>query len=350
MKLLDARQLALATVVLGVSLVGSFAAQSQSGYHLLKKYDLGAAPGGKEYWDYITFDASTRRLYISHNTEVKVVDADSGAIVGSVSDLKRVHGIVVMNDLGHGFISDGGADEVVVFDLKTLKPTGHIKTGGNPDCIIYDPASKHIFAMNGKTNDASVIDPVSEKVIATIPIGGRPEYAVPDGHGTIYDNVEDKNEVVAIDSMTNTVKSRWPIAPAEEATAIDLDEQHHRLFIGGRNKILAIMNVDTGKVVQTFPIGSGVDTNIFEPSTGTLFVAAREGTLHVYHEDSPDNFSVVETVKTEFGARNMALDPKTHQLFIDTADFTPAAAPTTEQPKPQPTPVSGTFRLLVYGR
>ena len=326
------------------------AGRPDGGYHLLKKYDLGAAPGGKEYWDYITFDASTRRLYISHNTEVKVVDADSGAIVGSIPDLKRVHGIVVMDDLGRGFISDGGADEVVVFDLKTLKPTGHIKTGGNPDCIIYDPASKHIFTMNGKTNDASVIDPSSLAVVATIPIGGRPEYAVPDGHGTIYDNVEDKNEVVVIDSMTNTVKSHWPIAPAEEATAIDLDAQHHRLFVGGRNKLLAIMNVDSGKVVQTFPIGAGVDTNIFEPSTGLLFVAAREGTLHVFQEDSPDNFSVVETVKTEFGARNMALDPKTHQLYIDTGDFTPAAAPTTEQPHPQPTPVSGTFRLLVYGR
>jgi hypothetical protein len=226
------------------------AGRPDGGYHLLKKYELGAAPGGKEYWDYITFDASTRRLYISHNTEVKVVDADTGAI----------------------------------------------------------------------------------------------------GHGTIYDNVEDKNEVVAIDSRTNTVKSRWPIAPAEEATAIDLDAQHHRLFIGGRNKVLAIMNVDSGKVVQTFPIGAGVDTNIYEPSSGTLFVAAREGTLHVYHEDSPDSFRVVETVKTEFGARNMALDPKTHQLFIDTADFAPAAEPTTEQPHPQPTPVSGTFRLLVYGR
>jgi YVTN family beta-propeller protein len=327
-----------------------FASGPQGGYHLLKKYDLGAAPGGKEYWDYITFDASTRRLYISHNTEVKVVDADSGAIVGNVPDLKRVHGIVVMGDLGRGFISDGGADEVVVFDLKTLKATGHIKTGGNPDCIIYDPASKHIFTMNGKTNDASVIDPASGTVVVTIPIGGRPEYAVPDGHGTIYDNVEDKNEVVAIDSMSNTVKSRWPSAAAEEATAIDLDVQHHRLFIGGRNKVLGIMNVETGKIVQTFPIGAGVDTNIFEPSTGLLFVAAREGTLHVFHEDSPDNFSVVETVKTEFGARNMALDPKTHQLFIDTADFAPAAAPTTEQLHPQPTPVSGTLRLLVYGR
>ena len=320
------------------------------GYHLLKKYDLGPTPGGKEYWDYITFDSSTRRLYISHNTEVKVVDADSGAIVGSIPDLKRVHGIVVRQELDRGFISDGGADEVVVFDLKTLKTTGHIKTGGNPDCIIYDPASKHIFAMNGKSNDASVIDPASGTVVATIPIGGRPEYAVPDGHGMIYDNVEDKNEVVAIDSMTNTVKSHWPIAPAEEATAIDLDAQHHRLFIGGRNKVLAIMNVDSGKIVQTFPIGAGVDTNIYEPSTGMLFVAAREGTLHVYHEGSPDNFSMVETVKTEFGARNMALDPKTHQLFIDTADFTPAAEPTTEQSHPQPTPVSGTFRLLVYGR
>jgi YVTN family beta-propeller protein len=167
----------------------AIASPPDGGYHLLKKYDLGAAPGGKEYWDYITFDASTRRLYISHNTEVKVVDADSGAIVGSIPDLKRVHGIVVMDDLGRGFISDGGADEVVVFDLKTLKPTGHIKTGGNPDCIIYDPASKHIFTMNGKTNDASVIDPGSLAVVATIPIGGRPEYAVPDGHGTIYDNV-----------------------------------------------------------------------------------------------------------------------------------------------------------------
>ena len=326
------------------------AGRPDGGYHLLKKYDLGSAPGGKEYWDYITFDASTRRLYISHNTEVKIVNADSGAILGSIADLKRVHGIVVMDDLGRGFISDGGADEVVVFDLKTLKTIGHIKTGGNPDCIIYDPASKHLFTMNGKTNNASVIDPASGTVVAAIPIGGRPEYAVPDGHGTIYDNVEDKNEVVAIDSIANTVKAHWPIAPAEGATAIDLDVEHHRLFVGGRNKVLAIMNVDSGKVVQTFPIGAGVDTNVYEAATGMLFVAAREGTLHVYHEDSPDNFREVEMVKTEFGARNMALDNKTHQLFIDTADFTPAAEPTTEQPHPQPTPVSGTFRLLIYGR
>jgi YVTN family beta-propeller protein len=330
----------------GMALAGS----PGSGYHLLQKYDLGAAPGGKEYWDYITFDPSSRQLYVSHNTEVKVVDADSGKIVGSIPDLKRVHGIALVKDLGRGFLSDGGADEVVVFDLKTLKATAHIKTGGNPDCIIYDPASRHIFTFNGKTNNTSVIDPASATVLATIEMTGRPEYAVADGRGTIYDNIEDKNEVVAIDSMNNTVKTHWPIAPAEQATAIDLDVQHHRLFIGGRNKMLAIMDTDSGKIIQTFPIGAGVDTNIFEPSSGLLFTAAREGTLHVFHEDSPDKFSVVETVKTEFGARNMALDPKTHMLFIDTSDFTAAPAPTAEQPHPQPTPVAGTFRLLVYGR
>jgi YVTN family beta-propeller protein len=264
--------------------------------------------------------------------------------------LKRVHGIALVSELGRGFLSDGGADEAVVFDMKTLKVTGHIKTGGNPDCIIYDPTSKHIFTMNGKTNDASVIDPATTTVVATIPIGGRPEYAVADGHGTIYDNVEDKSEVVAIDSMANTVKTQWPIAPAEGATAIDLDVKHHRLFIGGRNKVQAIMNVENGKIIHTFPIGAGVDTNIFDPETGTLFVAVREGILHVFHEDTPDQFSVVESVKTEFGARNMAFDPKTHQLFSDTADFAPAPEPTADQPHPQPTPVSGTFRLLVYGR
>jgi hypothetical protein len=181
-------------------------------------------------------------------------------------------------------------------------------------------------------------------------MGGRPEYAVSDGQGTIYDNIEDKNEVVALDTHANTIKSRWPIAPAEGATAIDLDAQHHRLFIGGRNKVLAIMNVDSGKIVQTFPIGAGVDTNIFDPENAVLFVAVREGILHVFHEDNPEKFSVVEDVKTEFGARNVAFDPKTHQLFLSSADFAPAPQPTADQPNPQPTPVSGTFRLLVYGR
>jgi YVTN family beta-propeller protein len=326
------------------------AGPSGGGYRLITKYDLGAAPGGKEYWDYIAFDPSSRRLYISHNTEVKVVEADTGRIVGSIAELKRVHGVALVPQLGKGFISDGGADEAVVFDFKTLKVTGHIKTGGNPDCVIYDPASQHIFTMNGKTNDSSVIDPATDTIVATIPMGGRPEYAVSDGKGMIYDNIEDKNEVVALDSRTNAIKSRWPIAPAEEATAMDMDVKHHLLFIGGRNKLLAIMDAETGRVIQTFAIGAGVDTNIYDPEASLVFTATREGTLHIFHEDTPDKFSVVETVKTEFGARNAALDRKTHRIFIDTADFGPIPEPTTEQPHPQPTPVSGTFRLLVYGR
>src|SRR5258708_16439815 len=222
MKLSDLLRLGVCGAVL---LLGGLALANppEGGYHLLKKYELGAALGGKEYWDYITFDAAPGRLYISHNTEVKVVDADSGAVVGSIPDLKRVHGIALVSDLGRGFISDGGADEALVFDLKTLKVTSHIKTGSNPDCIIYDPASKHVFTMNGNSNDASVIDPATLTVLATIPMGSRPEYAVADGKGMIYDNIEDKNEVVALDTRTNTVKAHWPIAPAEEATAMDMD-------------------------------------------------------------------------------------------------------------------------------
>jgi len=318
-------------------------------YHLLKRYSLSSPPGGKEYWDYITFDATSGRLYLSHNTEVKVVDADSGTELGNIPGLSRVHGIALVSALNKGYISDGGADEAVVFDPKTLKVTGHIKTGRNPDCIIYDSGSKHVFTFNGRSNDASVIDPQQDIVVATIPMGGRPEYAVADGMGTIYDNIEDKNEVAVVDSRSNTIKARWPIAPAEEASAMDMDVQHHRLFVGGHNKLLAVMNSDNGKVIQTFPIGSGVDTNIFDPETGLIFTAVREGILHIFHEDSPDKFSAVQDVKTEFGARNAALDRKTHRLFIDTADFGAPPAPTADQPHPAPVPTSGTFRLLVYG-
>src|SRR5713226_4243259 len=177
----------------GLALAGA----GKGGYHLLNKYPLGGAPGGTEYWDYITFDASTRRLYLSHGTEVRVVDADSGAVLGSIADVKRVHGIALVKEVGKGFISDGGADQAVIFDLKTLKVIGEVKTGGNPDCIIYDSASKHVFTFNGRTNDASVIDPATGALVGTLAMGGRPEYAVADGKGMIYDNIEDKNEVVA---------------------------------------------------------------------------------------------------------------------------------------------------------
>ena len=321
-----------------------------SGYHLLKTYKIGGGDGKTEYWDYITFDDATRRLYLSHGTEVKVVNADTGEVVGTIPGFKRDHGVVLVKELNKGFVTDGNANQVVVFDIKTLKVTGQIKVGEDPDCIIYDPATKHVFAMDGGSKEATAIDPVTEKVVGTVPMGGRPEYAVADGKGMIYDNIQDKNEVAALDSRSLTIKARWPILPAERAASLTMDRQHRRLFIGGRNKTFAIMNADTGKVIQTFPIGDGVDANVYEPKTGLIFAATREGILHIFHEDSPDKFSLVENVKTEPGARNMALDPKTHDVYLDTADLGQPPAPTAQQPNPQAPAIPGTFRLLVYGK
>jgi len=321
-------------------------------YHLIKKIPFGAAPGGTEYFDYITFDPSTRRVYLSHGTEVKVLEADSGKVLGTVTGFQRNHGIVPLNELSRGFVTDGNAGEVVVFDLKTFNVTGHIKAGGDPDSLLYDPASKHIFVFNGESKDVTVIDPATEKVLATIPVGGGPEQAVADGKGTIFDNIEDKNEVVVLDSQTNKIKARWPVAPAGQPVSMAMDRQHRRLFIGGRNpKMLVIMDADTGKIVgQPFPIGDRVDTNVYDPETGQIFASTREGTVHIFHQDTPDKFSLMETVKTEFGAKTMALDPKTHNIYVDTSDFDPPLAPTPQQPNPQPRAKAGTFRLLIYGR
>jgi len=317
---------------------------------LLKKVPFGAAEGGREYFDYITFDATARRVYLSHGTEVRVLDADSGAEVGTITGLKRCHGVAVVTDLNRGFISDGDAAEVVIFDLKTLKITGHVKTDKDSDSIIYDPASKHIFVFNGDPNSAMVIDPAKGTLIATLPLGGAPEQAVADGKGMIYDNLEDKNEVIAIDSRTLKITARWPVAPGAQPVSMAMNRQHRRLFIGCRNpKVFLVMNADTGKLIgQPIPIGGRVDTTVFDPETGLAASSTGDGTIEIVHEDSPEKFSLVTTVKTEFGAKTMALDPKTHNLMVDTSDFdTPAA--TAKEPNPRPTAKPGTFRLLIYG-
>ncbi len=330
-----------------------FAAGGLGGYHLLKKVSFGAAPGDIEYFDYITVDSAARRVYLSHGTEVKVVDADKFTELGTINyGFKRNHGVALVPDLGKGFISDGELGEAIVFDMKTLKVTGQIKTEKDCDSIFYDPASKHIFTFNGASKNSTVIDPVSATVVATIPLGGAPEQAVADGKGMFYNVLQSTNEVVAIDTRTNTVKSRWPVAPAGAPTTITMDRKSRRLFVGGRNpKLLVVMDADTGKMIgPPFPIGDRVDTNVFEPESGMLAAATREGTIHIFHEDSPDKLSVVETVKTEFGAKTMGLDPKTHNLYVDTSDFDPAPAASEKQPNPQPRAKPGTFRLLVYGR
>jgi DNA-binding beta-propeller fold protein YncE len=334
------------------ALLGAVAmAAPGTGYHLIKKISLGAAPGGGEYFDYVTIDSSARRVYLSHGAEVKVLDADNFSVVGTISGLKRCHGIVVLPEIGKGFITDGDAAQVVVFDLKSLKKAAEIKTPPDTDSIFYDPASKLIFTFNGDSKNASVIDPVKETVVKTIDLDGGVEQAVADGKGTIYDNNEEKNDVAVIDTKTLTVKARWPVAPAGSPVAMDMDREHRRLFSSGRDpSFLVMMDADSGKVLQSLPISSGVDANIFEPETGWLFVATRAGKLHIFHEDSPNKLTEVETITTEYGAKTMNLDSKTHNLFLSTSDFGPPGPPTKKHPKPERTAIPGTFHVLVYGR
>ena len=340
-------------LVMGVSfaLLGAFtlAMAATGGYHLLTKYTFGPAEGStREYFDYIFVDSPARRVYVSHGTEFKVLDADSGKLIGNITGLKQDHGVAVAHEFDRGFITDGAEGKVIIFDLKTLKVIGEAKADKDADSVVYDPASKRVFAMNGDPHSCTVIDAKSGKVVKTIELGGGPEFAVADGKGTVYVNMEDKNEVVAFDSRTLAIKSRWPVAPAGGPTALAMDVKHERLFSAGRNpQTLVVINAVNGKVIQSFPISAGVDAAAYEPETGMIFASTREGKIHIFHEDSPDKFSEVETVNTEFGAKTMGLDTKTHKLFVDTADF---SAPAAGQPNGRRTAVLGTFRVLVYGR
>jgi len=326
--------------------IGALASPPGSGYHLVKSVPIGAAPGDAEYFDYVTVDAAARRVYIAHGAEVKVLDADNYSVVGSITGFKRCHGVALVPELNKGFITDGDGEKVVVFDIKSLKTTGEIKTYPDTDSLTYDPASKLVFTFNGDSKNSAVIDPVKETMIKTIDLGGAVEQPVADGTGTIYDNNEETNDVVVIDTKTLTVKTRWSVNPAGQPVAIALDAEHHRLFSAGRKPtMLVMMDADNGKVIQSLPITAGVDANIYDPATGFVFSSTRAGVLHVFHEDSPDKLSVMEEIKTQFGAKTMALDPKTHNLFLVTADFTPPSGPKGDRKA-----IKGTARVLIYGR
>jgi YVTN family beta-propeller protein len=271
-------------------------------------------------------DADARRLYVSHGTHVVVLDADTQAVVGDIPDTQGVHGIAIAAESGHGFVSNGRSNTVTMFDLKTLKTLSTIPTGTNPDAIVYDSSSKRVFAMNGRSGDITAIDAADGKVAGTIPIGGKLEFAAPDGKGTMFVNVEDKSELVHIDTNKLTVLHKWPLAPCKEPSGLAMDTKTRRLFVGCDEKIMAIVNADTGKVVTTIPTGAGTDANAFDPATGFAFSSNGEGTLTVVHEDSPDKYSVVENVLTKKSARTMALDLKTHNVFLPAADFDAPAA------------------------
>jgi len=328
-----------------VSFSGRPIVAADGNYHLLKKVVLGGDGG----WDYLICDSAARRVYISRGTHVMVIDADSYAVVGDIPNTEGVHGIALAPELGRAFTSNGRANTVTIFDLMTLKVLGTAPTGNGPDAILYDPASKRVFTFNGHSGDATAIDAASGNVAGTIPLGGKPEFAVADGLGHIYNNLEDKSELLQIDSQKLTVTKRWPLAPGEEPSGLALDKEHRRLFAGCHNLMMVVVDADSGKVLATPAIGQGVDANAFDPGTHLAFSSNGEGTLTVVREDSPEKFTPVASVPTQRGARTMALDLKTHNIFLVTAEFGPAPAPTPEHPHPRPPAVPGTFTLLVFG-
>src|SRR5262249_26710447 len=318
-----------------------WAAAGSSGYELAKTVPVGGDSG----WDYVTVVSANRRVYVSHGTHVVVLDADTQATVGDIPDTPGVHGIAIAGDLGRGFVSNGRGNNVTVFDLKTLKSLGTVNTGTNPDAILYDPASQHVFAFNGRSKDATVIKASDSTVAGTIPLGGKPEFAVADGKGTVYVNIEDTSELAHLDAKTLKVLHRWPLKPCEEPSGLAMDVKTRRIFSGCSNKLMAVVNADSGKVITTIPIGQGVDANGFDPETQLAFSSNGEGTLTVVHEDSADKFTVVENVPTKRYARTMGLDLKTHNIFLPTAEFdAPAAGERRGQMKP------GSFVVLLVSK
>lgn len=316
------------SAVLTLSVLSLAAAAPPAGEYSVKKKIPIAGQGS---WDYLIVDDGARRLYVSHGTQVEVVDVDSGSVVGSIPKTPGVHGIALATDLGRGFVSNGQSSTVTIFDLKTLKPIGEVSTGKKPDAIIFDRATSRVFAFNGDSNSATAIDAATGKVAGTVDLGGGPEYAVADGKGYVFDNLEDQSLVVRINARDLKVDQRWPTAPCSAPSSIAMDRENRRLFIGCRSKVMAVMNADTGQVITTLPIGDHVDATAYDAGNKLIFNSNGEGTITVIREESPDKYSVVETVKTLPRAKTMALDPKTHQLFLSTAE-------------------SGQFEVLVVGK
>ncbi len=322
-------------------------AQTPSGYHVVNKYKLGGEGG----WDYITFDAKGNRVFISRSTHVMVVDADTGAVVGDIPDTQGVHGVAIADEFGKGYTSNGRANTVTVFDAKTLKVLKQIPVGQNPDSIIYDPASKRVLTLNGRSDDATAIDAKTDTVAGTVALGGKPEFATSDGRGHVFVNLEDKSTIAELDSQKLAVLGRWPLAPCEEPSGMAIDRKHHRLFSGCSNKLMAVVDSESGKVIATVPIGAGVDANGFDDGGDLAFSSnGQDATLTVVHEDSPQKFTVLDNVPTQRGARRMAVDTKSHRVFLVTADFGPPPPPTPERPRPRPSIVPGTFTLIVVGK
>ena len=337
----------ISTSIFTLILVSAHCLVAQTGgFHLIKKTVVGGEGG----WDYVTVESGSRQLYLTHGNQVEVLNADTHEKIGVIKDTKGVHGVTVVPKTGRGFTTNGRTDSVSIFDTKTFQTIGSLKTGKKPDAVFYDAFSDRVFVFNNGGNSATVIDATTNTVAGTIELGGAPEAGVSDGKGTIFVNIEDKNEVVAFDAKALTVKNRWSLDGGEEPTGLAFDVKNHRLFSVCHNKLMVILDSETGKVIAKMPIGERVDGAVFDAENKVAISSNGEGTLTIVKEKTPNDFVVAETVKTEVGARTIALDSKTHHVFVITAQFGEKPAPTPENKNPRPKVLPNSFMVLEYGK
>jgi YVTN family beta-propeller protein len=321
------------------------AAAAEQNYKLVTEIPIGGEGG----WDILSIDSAAHRLYLSHATKVVVVDIEKNAVVGEIADTPGVHAFLAVPELNRGFSSNGKENKSSVVDLATLKTIAKVDTGEGPDAMAYEPKSGELYIFNHRGNSVTVIEAKSAKVVSTIELGGSPEFGVADSKaGRVYCNLEDKNEVVAIDTTKHAVVARWPLAPGQEPTGIAFDAVHHRLFAACNNKMMVMLNTETGKVVATVPIGSGTDGCAFDEKTLLAFASCGEGITTIAKEETPEKLTIVQTLKTEPRARTMELDPRTHRIYLPSAQFQPAPSPSPGASPGRPTVVPNTFKLLVY--
>jgi YVTN family beta-propeller protein len=331
----------LQIVALFVIIAGTVAAAN---YRILTRIPIGGSGG----WDYLTADSAAHRLYVSHGTRVVVVDLDANKVVGEIPDTPGVHGIAVVPAQHRGYISDGGSNDVTIIDLATLKTIGKVQTGGNPDAIVYDEPSNCVFTFNGRSHDSTVIDASSGKVKTTIPLAGKPEFAVVDGRGRLWVNIEDKHEIAELDTVNARVLAHYPLRGCEDPSGLAFDPQRRRLFSACANKVMVVSDPQAQRVIATVPIGAGVDGVAFDAQRRLAFSSnGRDGTISVV-EENDDTYRLAATVPTQVGARTITLDPRTHRLYLSTAEFQTARANASQ--RGCGTRVPDTFQVLVVGR
>ena len=325
-----------------IALVFAAPGHAAGSYRFLHEITVGGEGG----WDCLSVDPVGHRLYVSHATKAVVIDTQTDQVVGEIADTPGIHGIAVAPKAGRAFTSNGKENKASIVDLATLKTLAKVETGANPDLILLEPSRDEIYCFNGRGASATVIAATTGTVTATIPLGGKPEFAAADPAAhRVYINLEDKNEVAVIDTQTHAVTARWPIAPGEEPTGLDLDLAHHRLFLGCGNARMLVLDSTDGHVVASLPAGQGIDGAAFDPGTQLAFTSnGRDGTVTIVHEDSPDKFTVVQTLKTEVSARTIAVDPVSHKIYLPSAKFEAPVAGATGRPKM----IAGSFKVLVY--